>query len=59
MKKYTGTVCFRAYQNITVEAEDEDEARRLMVEEFNATNDDTELYIIDFREGEDDDEVPC
>ena len=50
--KYTGTVCFRAYQDITVEAEDEDEARRLMVEEFNATNDDTELYIIDFREGD-------
>lgn len=50
MKKYTGTVCFSAYQNITVEAEDEDAAKRLMVEEFKATNDSTELDIWDFRE---------
>ena len=53
MKKYTGTVCFRAYQNITVEAEDEDAAKRLMVEEFKATNDSTELDIWDFEEMQD------
>jgi hypothetical protein len=58
MKKYTGTVCFRSYQHITVEADDEDAAKRLMAEEFSATNDNTELEIYDFHEGEDDDEIP-
>ena len=53
MKKYTGTVSYRAYQEITVVAEDEDAAKRLMVEEFKATNDNTELEIWDFEETQD------
>ena len=50
MKTFTGIVSFRSYQEITVEAEDEDAAKRLMAEEFSATNDNTELEIWDFEE---------
>jgi len=53
MKTYSAMVCFRSQQLITVEAEDEDHAKRLMAEEFSATNDNTELEIWDFEELQD------
>lgn len=53
MKTYSAMVCFRSQQLITVKAEDEDAAKRLMAEEFKATNDNTELDIWDFEELQD------
>jgi hypothetical protein len=50
MKTYRGVVVFRYYQEVTVEAEDEANARWLMFEEFNRHKADGESDIQDFEE---------
>ena len=50
MKTYRGVVVFRYYQEITVEAEDEDQARAMMFDVFERGNSDGESEILDFEE---------
>lgn len=50
MKTYRGVVVFRYYQEVTVEAEDEESARWAMFEEFNRHKADGESEICDFEE---------
>ena len=50
MKKYRGVVVFRYYQEITVEAEDADQAQALMYEVFERGNADGESEILDLEE---------
>ena len=50
MKKFKGTVVFRYYQEVTVEADDEDQAERLMFEAFDLGKADGESEIYDLEE---------
>ena len=50
MKTYRGMVVFRYYKEVTVEAENEDEARSLMYDAFERGNADGESEIQDFEE---------
>ena len=50
MKTYRGVVVFRYYQEVTVEAEDEDDARCLMYEAFEQRKADGESEIYDLEE---------
>jgi hypothetical protein len=50
MKRYRGTVVFRYYQERTVEAENEDQAREIMYNEFHMRSSDGESEILDFEE---------
>jgi len=50
MKTYRGVVVFRYYQEITVEAEDEDQASAMMFDVFERGNADGESEILDFEE---------
>lgn len=49
MKTYRGVVVFKYYQEVTVEAEDEDDARFLMYEAFDQHKADcvTEVYDLE------------
>jgi hypothetical protein len=50
MKRYRGVVAFRYYQQVEVEAENEDEAEQLMYAEFRMSRADGESEILDFEE---------
>jgi hypothetical protein len=50
MKRYRGVVVFRYYQEIEVEAENEDQANELMYAAFERGNADGESEILDFEE---------
>ena len=50
MKTYTGVVVFKYYQEITVEAEDEEQAERLMFDTFNQHKAEGECDIYDLEE---------
>ena len=50
MKRYRGVVVFRYYQERTVEAENEDQAREIMYNEFHMRSSDGESEIQDFEE---------
>jgi hypothetical protein len=50
MKTFRGTVVFRYYQERTVEAENEDQAREIMYNEFHMRSSDGESEIQDFEE---------
>jgi hypothetical protein len=50
MKQYRGVVVFRYYQERTVEAENEDQAREIMYNEFHMRSSDGESEILDFEE---------
>jgi hypothetical protein len=50
MKRYRGTVVFRYYQTIEVEAESEDEAEQAMYGEFNLGKADGESDLCDLEE---------
>jgi hypothetical protein len=50
MKAYQGVVVFTYYQEVTVEAEDEDDARALMYAAFERGNANSESCIEDFEE---------
>jgi hypothetical protein len=55
MKTYRGVVVFRYYKEVTVEAENEDEARSLMYDAFERGNADGESEIQDFEEVQNED----
>jgi hypothetical protein len=50
MKRYRGVVVFRYYQEIEVEAENEDQASGLMYAEFNLGKADGESEVLDITE---------
>ena len=50
MKRYKGVVVFRYYQMIEVDAESNDEAERLMLEEFRLDKADGEGEVLDIEE---------
>lgn len=51
MPKFTGTVIFKEYYEVTVEAEDENQARDLMWDiELNNKPYDTDMEIYDIKE---------
>ena len=50
MKTYRGVVVFRYYQEMTVEADDEDQAERLMFETFDIHRADGECQVYDLEE---------
>ena len=50
MKTYKGVVVFRYYQEMTVEADDEEQAERLMFEAFDLHRADGECEVYDFEE---------
>jgi hypothetical protein len=50
MKQYRGVVVFTYYKEVEVEAEDEDQAHRLMYEAFELRNAYGESEIQDFKE---------
>ena len=50
MKRYRGVVVFTYYQERTVEAENEDQAREIMYNEFHMRKSDGESEIQDFEE---------
>jgi hypothetical protein len=50
MKKYRGVVVFRYYQTIEVEAEDDEQAERLMFEKFDLGKADGESEVNDLEE---------
>jgi len=50
MKRYRGTVVFRYYQTIEVEAESQDEAEQAMYGEFNLGKADGESELCDLEE---------
>jgi hypothetical protein len=50
MKTFRGVVVFRYYQERTVEAENEDQAREIMYSEFHMRSSDGESEIQDFEE---------
>jgi hypothetical protein len=50
MKTFRGVVVFRYYQERTVEAENEDQAREIMYNEFHMRSSDGESEIQDFEE---------
>lgn len=54
MKRYKGVVTFRYYQEVEVEAENEDQARRLMFDAYDDTRADgeSEVYDVEEIEGE-------
>lgn len=53
MPKFTGTVIFKEYYEVTVEAEDENQARDLMWDiELNNKPYDTDMEIYDIKEQE-------
>ena len=53
MPKFTGTVIFKEYYEVTVEAEDENQARDLMWDiELNNKPYDTDMEIYDIKEEE-------
>ena len=50
MKTYRGVVVFRYYKEVTVEAENEDQAQELMYDAFERGNADSESEVLDFEE---------
>jgi len=50
MKRYRGVVVFRYYQTIEVEAEDEDQAKALLFDNFLLDKADGESEVLDFEE---------
>jgi hypothetical protein len=50
MKRYRGVVVFRYYQEIEVEAETQDDAERIMCEEFRLDKADGESEVYDMEE---------
>ena len=52
MKRYRGVVVFRYYQEIEVEAETQDDAERIMCEEFRLDKADGECEVHDIEEVE-------
>ena len=52
MKRYRGVVVFRYYQEIEVEAETQDDAERIMCEEFRLDKADGECEVHDMEEVE-------
>ena len=50
MKTYRGVVVFRYYQEQTVEAYSEDDAKRIMCEEFDLSKADGECEVFDLEE---------
>ena len=50
MKRYRGVVVFRYYQTIEVEAEDDEQAERLMFEKFDLSKADGESDVLDLEE---------
>ena len=50
MKRYRGVVVFRYYQEIEVEAETQDDAERIMCEEFRLDKADGECEVYDMEE---------
>jgi hypothetical protein len=50
MKRYRGVVVFRYYQTVEVEAEDEEQAVRLMYAQYNDSRADGESDVLDVEE---------
>ena len=50
MKPYRATVVYRYYQTITVAADDAEQAKRVMLEEFSTDNADCESEVLDLEE---------
>ena len=50
MKTYRGVVVFRYYQEVTVEAENEDEAQQLIFGEFDLGKAEGESEVLDLEE---------
>lgn len=50
MKPYRATVVYRYYQTITVAAEDAEQAKRVMLEEFSTDMADCESEVLDLQE---------
>jgi len=50
MKRYRGVVVFRYYQELELDAESNDEAERLMLEEFRLDKADGECEVLDMEE---------
>ena len=50
MKTYRGMVVFHYYQELTVEADSEDDAERIMCEEFDLGKADGECEVFDLTE---------
>jgi hypothetical protein len=50
MKRYRGVVVFRYYQTIEVEAENEEQAMRLMYDQYDDNRADGESDVLDVEE---------
>jgi hypothetical protein len=50
MKRYRGVVVFRYYKAVEVEAEDEDQAKALLFDNFLLDKADGESEVLDFEE---------
>jgi hypothetical protein len=50
MKRYRGVVVFRYYQTVEVEAEDEEQAMRLMYDQYDDSRADGESDVLDVEE---------